>query len=380
MTGLELAELHSQAVDYPKSGVPAVMNPELKPRKWPHFMEKKHLSENQQYKSTKVLGMLYDQVTLVDFKPQYENEFDDRILTAFDLDEDILQKAARIKANYDASLRSLMAKHSIRTEFEAWSVFVLSHNQETRDYKFGEEFGRIIDAIKHQFINTCCEAAGSNRIDFVNMAPFIAAMYTVTAHEMQGAMKMCRSTTIVGGQQVPVREMDPANMPLMSFPWLFTNELGRIATGSSIDRTPVSAEQGASRKAKHADLVTEFDEPCIGNIVTKDGVAHYGDLLKLEFEDPDAEEVSDPIEDAVAADYKPTHEPEARKGPPPPKGLSTTMPNLYELGAAVQDSGSERTRSPSVARSDSETTAFEEVKINHQTTKASALDRLMNLE
>ncbi|KAJ6267520.1 RNA dependent RNA polymerase-domain-containing protein [Bipolaris maydis] len=109
---LELAELHSRAVDFPKSGIPAEMKRELRPKKWPHFMEKKYLSQHQIYKSKKILGLLYDEVKLIDFEPQWENQFDKRILEAFDLDQELLDKAASLKLSYDEALRPLMAKHA----------------------------------------------------------------------------------------------------------------------------------------------------------------------------------------------------------------------------------------------------------------------------
>ncbi|KAJ4374237.1 hypothetical protein N0V83_002978 [Neocucurbitaria cava] len=231
---LNLANLHSQAVDYPKSGIPAVMDRDLRPHRWPHFMEKKHIAESRIYKSRKILGMLYDQVQLVDFKPQWENAFDERILNAFDfeLDAQLLEKAAEIKISYDESLRRLMAKHGIRTEFEAWSVFVLAHNHESRDYKFAEEFGRTIGALKAQYKELCrtaTEADGISVAEWSRLGPFVAAMYTVTAREMETALKECRATRIVGGQEVPARDMTPEYMPLISFPWLFPSELGKIA-------------------------------------------------------------------------------------------------------------------------------------------------------
>ncbi|CAO2657263.1 Nn.00g033890.m01.CDS01 [Neocucurbitaria sp. VM-36] len=234
-TCLELAKLHSQAVDYPKSGIPAVMNRELRPLKWPHFMEKKHIAESRIYKSRKILGMLYDQVQLVDFKPQWENPFDERILGAFELDEEMLRKASEIKISYDESLRRLMAKHGIHTEFEAWSVFVLAHNHESRDYKFAEEFGKTIGALKTQYKEMCRAAAEvHNTVNWTRLGPFVAAMYTVTAQEMDKALKDCRTIKIVGGQEVPVRAMTPEHMPLISFPWLFPGELGKIAMGTNV--------------------------------------------------------------------------------------------------------------------------------------------------
>lgn len=39
---LRLAELAAVAVDFPKTGIPAIMPPELKPAKYPSYMEKKN--------------------------------------------------------------------------------------------------------------------------------------------------------------------------------------------------------------------------------------------------------------------------------------------------------------------------------------------------
>lgn len=275
---LELAKLHSQAVDYPKSGIPAKMSKDLRPRKWPHFMEKKHMREDKIYRSTNVLGKLYDEVKLVDFKPQWKNPFDTRILDAFELEQATLDKAAEIKHSYDESLKRLMAKHGIQTEFEAWTVFVLVHNHESRDYKFAEEFGRTIGALKAHFKETCREAAGA--ASWVALAPFVAAMYKVTALEMEAALAECRSKKTVGGQEVPARLMDPEHMPLISFPWLFASELGKIATGSSTTRQvdPLLPVLPRRTKNEMKDHVAQ-----IGDVETEEGVTHVGEILKLNF-------------------------------------------------------------------------------------------------
>ncbi len=276
---LALAELHSKAVDFPKSGLPAEMSRELKPRTWPHFMEKKHLPEHQIYRSNKVLGMLYDQVQLVDFKPQWENPFDKRVLEAFELDDDTLTKATELKASYDESLRRLMAKHGIQTEFEAWTVFVLAHNHESRDYKFAEEFGRTIWALKSQYQDECRATAKLEG----SLGSFVAAMYTVTAKETETALIECRTKKTVGGEQIPVRPMETEHMPLISFPWLFPGELGKIATGGAVTRQPDPVQQTIPiRQKKHAGsmLTTESE---VGVVETEAGITHYGELLDLDF-------------------------------------------------------------------------------------------------
>ncbi|KAI4936303.1 hypothetical protein J4E85_001632 [Alternaria conjuncta] len=275
---LALAELHSKAVDFPKSGLPAEMTRELRPHMWPHFMEKKHLPESKIYHSRKVLGILYDQVQLVDFKPQWENPFDKRVLEAFELGDEVLTKAAGIKISYDEALRRLMAKHGIQTEFEAWSVFVIVHNHESRDYKFAEEFGRTIGAFKSQYKDECRAAAKDN------LEKFVAAMYTVTAKEMETALVECRTKKTVGGKDVPVRPMGPEHMPLISFPWLFPNELGKIATGGTIMRQLDVQQNIATRSKKHpgSSMLAEVDTE-IGVVETEAGITRYGELLDLDF-------------------------------------------------------------------------------------------------
>ncbi|EUC47688.1 hypothetical protein COCMIDRAFT_24397 [Bipolaris oryzae ATCC 44560] len=277
---LELAELHSRAVDFPKSGIPAEMKRELRPRKWPHFMEKKYLSQHQIYTSKNILGLLYDEVKLIDFKPQWENPFDKRILGAFDLDQELLDKAASLKLSYDEALRRLMAKHGIKTEFEAWSVFVLVHNHESGDYKFAEEFGRTIAALKHQFRSECRIAAElSDNNDWERLGPFVAAMYTVTAREMETALDECTKTKIVGGSTVPLRIKDPEHMPLISFPWLFPSELGKIATGGKTSHQP-NGTSDQPRQTKHVRPAKSDAE--IGAVETAAGTTHYGEILDLE--------------------------------------------------------------------------------------------------
>lgn len=222
---LRLAELHSQAVDYPKSGVTATMEYNLKPKQWPHFMEKKHLPMSKTRKSKSVLGKLYDEVQLVAFKPQI-GSFDTRVLQARNPDNETLERAATLKNTYDDALRRLMAKHGLQTEFEAWSTFALDHNTEIgNDYKFSEEFGRTAGVFKSHYRDLCrssvTEAGGKIAKpgdEWTALENFVVAMYKVTAEEMEGYQKRGLSD-------------DEQEVPFISFPWLFAAELGKIAKG-----------------------------------------------------------------------------------------------------------------------------------------------------
>ena len=62
---LKLAELHSMAVDYPKTGVPAIIPESYRAKIWPDFMGK---PEKITYKSEKVLGKLYRTIISKDIK------------------------------------------------------------------------------------------------------------------------------------------------------------------------------------------------------------------------------------------------------------------------------------------------------------------------
>jgi len=190
LSGLELAALHSKAVDYVKTGEPAQMPKRLRPNKWPHFMEKRHKPKDAQYHSQKILGQLYDKVETVNFKPQYEEPFDKRILRAYAPKDTLLKTVRQIKSQYDYAMKRLMNQQEVKTEFEIWSTFVLSKPRVGSDYKLQEEIGRLSDSLKDHWRSVCIEKAGSK--DFSVLGPFVAAMYKITKEEMDIALAECR--------------------------------------------------------------------------------------------------------------------------------------------------------------------------------------------
>ncbi|KAI9793587.1 MAG: hypothetical protein M1833_000732 [Piccolia ochrophora] len=276
-TCLRLAALHSKAVDYVKTGEPAVLPRDARPRSWPHFMEKEH---SPKYISDKVLGQLYDQVERVDFVPCYEAVFDERILRAFDLEEGTLTTAREIKGQYDADMHRIMAQHQIGTEFEVWSTFVLHHAKSSKDYKFHEEMGQISMALKERYRRACISAAGGKEHDAIG--PFAAAMYAVTQQEMAAAVAETKEKKLVAGKEVPKRKLNAKSMPLMSFPWCLSDVLGKIANGK-----PAGMNEGLllERLANHRVVEeTPFAENTnveADVIETEEGLTHRGEVLEL---------------------------------------------------------------------------------------------------
>lgn len=260
---------------------------ELKPKKWPHFMEKKHKNKDQIYHSKKILGKLYDQVERVDFVPDFEAPFNERILQAYELDTKMLQDAADLKSEYDEAMHRVMAQHQIETEFEIWSTLVLHHAREKGDFKFHEIVGEIANTLKSRFREACYEKAGGKT--FEQIGPFVAAMYTVTSDQLSQALKECEQVEFVGGQEKPKRKMIASNMPFMSFPWLFHGILGKIAAGSAgwlIKDESVATT--ASQEIKKPLFKKNHPQPSLSetvdDLVTADGITHRGDVLEL-FED-----------------------------------------------------------------------------------------------
>jgi RNA-dependent RNA polymerase len=237
---LELVRLHSMAVDFPKTGVPAVMRPELRPPAYPHYMEKKVST----YPSDKILGLLYDQVELANFIPDYKGAFDQRILNAHTPSQDMMQSAAKLKQGYDKAMQRIMAQHSIKTEFEVWTTFVLHHSKAASDYKFHEEIGQLSKALKEEYYEAIVDTVGGRDRD--TLAPFAVAAYKITQYEVAAALREVDEHK---------RSLDPAEMPFVTFPWLLHDILGRIAT---------TADQESSELAVVID----------GNLVTGDSAGN----------------------------------------------------------------------------------------------------------
>ncbi|KLJ06408.1 RNA-directed RNA polymerase [Blastomyces silverae] len=287
---IQLAALHSAAVDYNKSGIPVRMTRDLKPKNWPHFMERKTRNKNAEYHSLKILGQLYDMASHIDIRsktqflsPEERPQFDKRILkSGIEVDEELLSFATDLKMQYDTDMRRIMAQHEIETELEVWSTFVLSHSEMSNDYKFHEDIGRISSALREKFRTLCQEKAGGK--DFEHLAPLAVAMYKVTSEQMEVAMAK-RSAILIENTQMEKK------LPLISFPWVLQPILGKIA--NECFEGPLNS--------KGCPGIIQVEIPCapkpikaINGILSPDaetagGVKYAGNVLQL-FEDSDSKE------------------------------------------------------------------------------------------
>lgn len=283
---IQLAQMHSDAVDYSKTGGVTLMTRDLEPRSWPHFMEKKGRSS---YHSKKVLGQLYDAVKTSHFVPNLSMPFDSRILDCdlVSASESCMEFATELKKEYDDAIRRVMAQYEIATEFEVLSSFVLSHNNLSRDYKLHEQLGNVASNLRNGFREQCFDWAGGRTIEYV--APLVVAMYRVTQQEMSDALKK-RDERARGGAQENVGNGDESDesssedqahkdLPLISFPWIFSEFLGKIATAqyekSRFDRKVSIANDQNGKIFTHAEvqsILAEMEGPAAVPSEKKDPV------------------------------------------------------------------------------------------------------------
>ncbi|CAK7271078.1 hypothetical protein SEPCBS119000_004416 [Sporothrix epigloea] len=299
MRCLELAQLHSQAVDYAKTGVPALMPHRLSPKEWPHWMER---TFKRTYHSRTALGQIYDQVQVETFKPAYDKPFDRRILEHFpNLDVELMRCARRVKTRYDMVLRRAMAQKDIQSEFEMWSGFIMTKPRVGSDYKVAEDISRLFQVITSRFRRICIREASASQ-DAEKLRPFIAAMYRVTSEEVrialhESALAYQRSvSTGRSNGRPPYR-----SMPLISFPWIFSHELcclAKAADGSqpsqlvegddSMNKRLMSdvmndgeEKQAARRIDKHGGLLTPKDLDEMEYKIQNGVPTHYGVPLDI---------------------------------------------------------------------------------------------------
>ncbi|CAG8567169.1 13561_t:CDS:2 [Dentiscutata erythropus] len=118
---IRLAQLHSEAVDFPKTGKTSEFPNELKVKSFPDFMEK---PDKPSYPSQKVLGRLYRSIEVADFSPYTEIVFDDRLLVPGY--EAFVEDARACKRDYDSEVRGLMNQYGVLSEYEVASGFIVN--------------------------------------------------------------------------------------------------------------------------------------------------------------------------------------------------------------------------------------------------------------
>ncbi|XP_068660914.1 probable RNA-dependent RNA polymerase 1 [Aristolochia californica] len=148
---LELARLFSIAVDFPKTGKPAEIPPELQVRECPDFMEK---PDKPNYESKRVIGKLYRAVKDIssDIKPftlEVARECYD-VEMEVDGFENFLEEAQFHKGEYDFKLSNLMEHYGIKTEAEILSGSVMKMSKSFTKYKDAEVIAHAVRSLRKE--------------------------------------------------------------------------------------------------------------------------------------------------------------------------------------------------------------------------------------
>ncbi|KAH6807238.1 RNA-dependent RNA polymerase 1 [Perilla frutescens var. frutescens] len=151
---LELAELHSVAVDFPKTGVPAQIPPKLRVKEYPDFMEK---LDKPTYESKRVIGKLFRQVKHVSPNTSSFKFFTREVARrSYDADmefegfEAYTDEAFDLKTIYDRKLGNLMDYYGIKTEGEILSRGIMQMSKTFDRRKSAEAIGAAVRSLRSE--------------------------------------------------------------------------------------------------------------------------------------------------------------------------------------------------------------------------------------
>eukprot|EP00966_Prymnesium_polylepis_P135889 3140328-Prymnesium_polylepis.3 len=211
---IRLAELHSQAVDFPKTGVPAQFPRELRLKSFPDFMGKKD-GHKRMYKSQKVLGILYRSVSKAQEMHHLRTEYDSRFeFSGFD---EHVPEAYRLREEYNFKLNALMNQFGVKIEGELMTGRILKfyrrHAKAKRKFDVQQQVTIAVKQLRkwardafNESVERAINATGEVETHDVIQFRIASAWYYVTYHP---------------DVRNPLR--------LLSFPWTADTVLMRMA-------------------------------------------------------------------------------------------------------------------------------------------------------
>ncbi|CAI8605424.1 unnamed protein product [Vicia faba] len=186
---IELAKLHSVAVDFAKSGVPAEIPQHLQVQQYPDFMERQN---KPSYQSNSVIGELYREVKNVTQQKGHKKSFTKKAaMKLYDHDmkidgfEKYLKIACEYKHMYDSKLLNLMDYYGIETEAEIISGNILKMSKSFNDRKDKEGINHAVMSLRNEarnWFNEMKSKSNSQSGDYDDSYAIASAWYYVTYH------------------------------------------------------------------------------------------------------------------------------------------------------------------------------------------------------
>lgn len=182
---LELAKLFSVAVDFPKTGVAAVIPPNLYVKEYPDFMEKLN---KETYQSKGVIGKLFRAIKDHSTHSGHIKAFTKEVaMKCYDPDMEVdgfkeyIDEAALFKEQYDFKLGNLMDHHGIKTEAEILSGSVISSKTYNR-YKDGDAVNLAVRSLRKEARKWFNEKSDDPYYGVDDLNAKASAWYHVTYH------------------------------------------------------------------------------------------------------------------------------------------------------------------------------------------------------
>lgn len=183
---VDLAKLFSIAVDFPKTGVPAVIPPHLYVKEYPDFMEK---PDKPTYVSHNVIGKLFREVQGISSSAGSITSFTLEVARqSYDPDMEVdgfmdyVDDAFYHKSNYDYTLGNLMHYYGIKTEAEILSGNIMKMSKSFTKRRDADAINMAVRSLRKEarsWFNDSSSSVDSGSDDAYAKA---SAWYHVTYH------------------------------------------------------------------------------------------------------------------------------------------------------------------------------------------------------
>ena len=183
---VELAKLFSIAVDFPKTGVPAVIPARLRVKEFPDFMEK---SDKTTYESQNVIGKLFREVKDISPQDSPVSPFTKAVaVKTYDRDmevngyEEYVDEAFDFKTEYDYKLGNLMDYYGIKTEAELLSGSIMKMSRSFDRRNDAEVVGLAVKSLRKEARKWFRSGSGESDAGYDDVYAKASAWYHVTYH------------------------------------------------------------------------------------------------------------------------------------------------------------------------------------------------------
>lgn len=214
-TCVELAALHSTAVDFAKTGIPAEFDPQkFQVQAYPDFLCR---SDRPSYQSKNALGRLFRDVQEKSFRPSYEYQIDTKLLIPGY--EKYVQDADAQKRSWDFSIRRLMCQYEAQSEFELVGQMFIAKKKIKGEFEMYEHIHELLRKKISQFSSSFWQS----------VAQEVGIRETETTWQQKRTVEAYRKASawyfVCYDRNTQIKALNRAQQPLFSFAWLNCGDL-----------------------------------------------------------------------------------------------------------------------------------------------------------